>query len=98
MRKEWDSFKKACGKREINVRDFILKNYTPSRGDDSFLADATQDTLDLWDQVLKLSEEERKKAESWIWTPRSFLPLLHMAQDIWTSQGKDCGIPDRQAV
>ena len=61
MRKEWDSFKKGVWEKEINVRDFILKNYTPYEGDDSFLADATQDTLDLWDQVLKLSEEERKK-------------------------------------
>jgi formate C-acetyltransferase len=61
MRKEWDSFKKGVWEKEINVRDFILKNYTPYDGDDSFLADATQDTLDLWDQVLKLSEEERKK-------------------------------------
>ncbi len=61
MRKEWDSFKKGVWEKEINVRDFILKNYTPYDGDDSFLADATQDTLDLWNQVLKLSEEERKK-------------------------------------
>ncbi len=61
MRKEWDSFKKGVWEKEINVRDFILKNYTPYEGDDSFLADATQDTLDLWDQVLKLSERSEKR-------------------------------------
>lgn len=45
---------------EVNVRDFIQKNYHPYDGDDSFLEGPTQDTTDLWDQVLKLSRQERE--------------------------------------
>ena len=43
------------------MRDFIQKNYTPYEGDEGFLAEPTEATRELWEQVLKLSEEERKK-------------------------------------
>ncbi len=46
---------------EVNVRDFIQKNYTPYEGDSSFLAPATEATKELWDDVLKLYAEEREK-------------------------------------
>ncbi len=46
--------------REINVRDFIQKNYTPYDGDDSFLAGPTEATRKLWDQVMELSRQERE--------------------------------------
>ena len=46
---------------EVNVRDFIQKNYTPYEGDSSFLASATDATKELWQDVLGLYEEERKK-------------------------------------
>jgi len=39
--KEWEDFKSGNWEEEVNVRDFIQKNYTPYEGDDSFLADAT---------------------------------------------------------
>ena len=45
---------------EVNVRDFIQKNYTPYEGDDSFLAEPTQNTKDLWEMVLDLSKKERE--------------------------------------
>ena len=45
---------------EINVRDFIQKNYTPYEGDDSFLAPATEATNKLWDIVCDLSKKERE--------------------------------------
>lgn len=61
MRQEWTSFKGGVWEKEINVRDFIQKNYTPYEGDESFLAGPTQATTELWEQVLKLSEEEREK-------------------------------------
>ncbi len=61
MRQEWTSFKGGIWEKEINVRDFIQKNYTPYDGDESFLAGPTQATKDLWAQVMELSEEERKK-------------------------------------
>ena len=41
MRKEWESFRGGIWEKEINVRDFIQKNYTPYLGDDSFLAGPT---------------------------------------------------------
>ncbi|MBQ4343363.1 MAG: formate C-acetyltransferase [Erysipelotrichaceae bacterium] len=46
--------------KEINVRNFIQKNYTPYDGDDSFLAGPTEATLKLWDQVMDLSRQERE--------------------------------------
>ena len=61
MREEWKTFTPGIWENEINVRDFIQRNYTPYDGDDSFLAGPTDDTKALWDQVMKLSEEERKK-------------------------------------
>ena len=61
MRQEWDSFRGGVWEKEINIRDFIQKNYTPYDGDDSFLAGPTETTKELWAQVMELSEEERKK-------------------------------------
>ena len=61
MRKEWESFRGGIWEKEINVRDFIQKNYTPYLGDDSFLAGATEDTKALWEQVMDLSAQEREK-------------------------------------
>ncbi|MBC5742933.1 formate C-acetyltransferase [Lachnospiraceae bacterium MD308] len=61
MQLEWTSFKGGVWEKEINVRDFIQKNYTPYEGDESFLAGPTQATKELWEQVLRLSEEEREK-------------------------------------
>ena len=58
MEQEWNSFVGGVWQKEINVRDFIQKNYTPYEGDDSFLAGPTQA---LWDQVMELSAEERAK-------------------------------------
>jgi len=46
---------------EIDVRDFIQRNYTPYEGDGSFLAPATEATKKLWEIVCKLSKEEREK-------------------------------------
>lgn len=60
MREEWKSFQGGAWEKEINVRDFIQKNYTPYEGDDSFLTEATEDTKILWEQVMKLSREEQE--------------------------------------
>jgi len=45
--------------REINTRDFIVLNYTPYDGDDSFLTAPSDRTVKLWDQVKALMKEER---------------------------------------
>ena len=57
---EWNGFNHGVWKREINVRDFIQKNYKPYDGDDKFLAGPTQATKELWEQVMDLSKKERE--------------------------------------
>ena len=59
--KGWEGF--VPGKwsnDEVDVRDFIQRNYTPYEGDASFLAPATEATKKLWDIVLDLSKKERE--------------------------------------
>ena len=46
---------------EINVRDFIQKNYTPYYGDSSFLAEPTSATTKLWEECCELFKKEREK-------------------------------------
>ena len=57
----WEGFSQNLWQKEINVRDFIQQNYTPYEGDDSFLAPITERTQRIWDQLMKLFVEERKK-------------------------------------
>lgn len=54
----WKGFTSGTWQNEINVRDFILSNYTPYEGDDSFLADATPRTQKMWETVLDLMKKE----------------------------------------
>ena len=61
MQSEWHSFKEGIWSREINVRDFIQKNYTPYEGDSSFLVGPTEATNKLWSEVMALTSEEIKK-------------------------------------
>lgn len=61
MREEWTGFNGGAWEKEVNVRDFIQKNYTPYDGDASFLAGTTQNTTDLWEQVLELQKLERER-------------------------------------
>ena len=59
--KGWEGF--VPGKwsnDEVDVRDFIQRNYIPYEGDASFLAPATEATKKLWDIVLDLSKKERE--------------------------------------
>lgn len=58
---EWKGFKIGNWIKEIDVRDFIQKNYMPYEGDESFLAAATDRTKELWNKVLDLMGEERTK-------------------------------------
>ena len=61
MREEWTGFKQGIWEKEINVRDFIQRNYTPYEGDDAFLAGPTKRTEELWAQVMDLTMKERAK-------------------------------------
>ncbi|HFV4070139.1 TPA: 2-ketobutyrate formate-lyase/pyruvate formate-lyase [Escherichia coli] len=49
----WLGFKGTDWKNEINVRDFIQHNYIPYEGDESFLAEATPATTELWEKVME---------------------------------------------
>ncbi|MBY5993827.1 formate C-acetyltransferase [Ferrimonas balearica] len=49
----WNGFTAGDWKTEVNVRDFIQKNYTPYEGDESFLAGATDATDSLWAKVME---------------------------------------------
>ena len=60
MRNEWKEFNGGRWETEIDVRDFIMQNYTPYDGDDSFLKGPTADTTALWNEVLELSKKERE--------------------------------------
>jgi formate C-acetyltransferase len=56
----WEGFATGIWCDRIDVRDFIQKNYTPYDGDSSFLADPTEATKTLWNQVLDLMKQERE--------------------------------------
>lgn len=59
----WKGFEPGPWQESIDVRDFILRNYTPYEGDASFLAGPTEKTLKVWETLEKdyLSEERRKR-------------------------------------
>ncbi len=59
--KPWYDFKPGIWQSEVNVRDFILTNYTPYVGDESFLADVTERTSSLNQRYLELQKEEHNK-------------------------------------
>lgn len=58
--KQWDNFKKGDWQHEINVRDFIQRNYTPYEGNSNFLASSTEKTNKLWNEVLELYKKEKE--------------------------------------
>ena len=56
----WNGFQPGEWQNEVNVRDFIQKNYTPYEGGGEFLAPATENTKKLWKIVTDLSAKERE--------------------------------------
>lgn len=58
----WKGFAPGLWTDEVNVRDFIQRNYTPYDGDESFLAGPTEATTTLWNKVQDLQKEERKRS------------------------------------
>ena len=61
MLNEWNGFNDGVWTKEINVRNFIQKNYTLYEGDDSFLANVSQKTKKVWNKCEELLAEELKK-------------------------------------
>ena len=57
---QWNKFQPGDWQKEINVRDFIQRNYTPYEGNSSFLKGTTEKTQKLWDEVLELYKKEKE--------------------------------------
>ena len=58
----WHSFEPGkWSQDEVDVRDFIQRNYTPYEGDGAFLAPATEATKKLWEIVMEYSKKERER-------------------------------------
>ena len=60
MIEQWNGFKPGKWCDEINVRDFILNNYTEYHGDEKFLSGPTEATKTLMDRINELEMEEQK--------------------------------------
>lgn len=56
----WVDFKEGKWQTEVDVRDFIMNNFTPYVGDEAFLTGATKTTDELWEQVMDLTKQERE--------------------------------------
>ena len=56
----WRGFTEGSWVNEIDLRSFIRHNFTMYDGDETFLEGPTQNTLDLWDQVMDLTRQERE--------------------------------------
>ena len=61
MKKEWEGFKEGPWTEEINVSDFIKRNYTKYEGDEDFLEGTTEKTDKVWGRCGELLKEELKK-------------------------------------
>jgi len=57
----WKGFKGDVWRNEINVRDFIMNNYTPYEGDDSFLVSSTERTRKVWNKLTEMFKVEQAK-------------------------------------
>lgn len=58
---QWKNFNEGKWMDEVNVDDFIQKNYTKYDGDESFLEKKTKKTDAVWDTCQKLLKKELKK-------------------------------------
>ena len=59
--KQWEDFKEGIWKKEVNVSDFIQKNYESYDLDESFLKGKTSRTDKVWKTCEELLKEELKK-------------------------------------
>ncbi len=57
----WRSFQSGSWCDAVDVRDFIVRNVTPYRGDEKFLSDATKRTNAVWEKLQPYFREEQKK-------------------------------------
>ena len=57
---QWKNFNEGKWMDEVNVDDFIQKNYTKYDGDESFLVGPTENTSSLWAKLQELQKKERE--------------------------------------
>ena len=60
--KQWNNFSEGKWTQEIDVRDFIIKNYSEYTGDENFLQKSTERTNLLMKELNELFEQEKKSA------------------------------------
>lgn len=98
----WHGFKTGTWTKEVNVRDFIQKNYTPYTGDESFLTDATSCTHNLWTEVKLLMKEEREKGildtETKIPSTITAYPAGYVNQDLEKIVGLQTDKPLKRSI
>ncbi|MFI3314323.1 MAG: formate C-acetyltransferase [Rikenellaceae bacterium] len=57
----WKSFQEGEWNHEVNVRNFIQRNYTPYTGEGDFLAPSTDKTKAVWNKLTEMFKVEREK-------------------------------------
>ncbi|MGL5256040.1 MAG: formate C-acetyltransferase [Proteocatella sp.] len=60
--KQWNNFSEGNWTKEIDVRDFIMKNYSEYTGDENFLQSPTERTNLLMKELNELFEQEKKSS------------------------------------
>lgn len=68
---QWEGFEGRIWKEEVNVRDFIQKNYTPYNGDESFLATPLKRPISCGAHCRSCRRPSAPRAACWIWRPTS---------------------------
>ena len=58
---QWKDFVPGRWMNEIDVRDFVQRNYRPYDGDDAFLSGPSPKTRKLWDKCQDLLRQERSR-------------------------------------
>ncbi len=96
MQNEWRGFQRGKLGGRDQCQRFYPENYTPYDGDDSFLEGPTQDTTDLWNEVLELSKQEREAGGVLGYGYQDYLhdhiPRTGLSGQ---EQGEDCRLSDR---
>ena len=67
---QWEGFEGRIWKEEVNVRDFIQKNYTPYDGDESFLAGPPRRPTNCGELCRSSRRKSAPRAACWIWRPK----------------------------
>ncbi len=89
--------------KNINVRDYIVNNYTPYDGNEDFLAKPTKNTLKLWEELLVLLNEERERGGVWAVDSKTISTITshnagYINKDLETIVGLQTDEPLKRAI